>query len=179
MNFKTQAMVYTGSMAMKQEGRFFEDFTVGDVYPHSLGRTITDSDNIWFSLLTCNTNEIHFNEDYTKKNFAGPPFNGRMVVNGYLVLSIVVGLSVADTSKNGFLLSQKNMNVLAPTFAGDTIYSESTVLAKRESKSHATMGIVDIKTKGYNQKGVTVIELERTIMIRKRGQAWATEKTHE
>jgi itaconyl-CoA hydratase len=153
-------------------GRFYEDFEVGQVLKHPLGRTVTDNDNIWFTLLTCNANPVHFNRDYCEKYYPGPPFNGRMLVNAGLIFGIVAGLSVADTSKNGVMLGMNNMKVLNPVFAEDTLYSESTVLDKRESKSHAGMGIVTIKTRGYKQDGTTVMEFERTFLTRKRGQIW-------
>ena len=158
---------------MVDKGKYYEDFVVGETIKNGVGRTLTDNDNIWFTLLTCNTNQIHFNVDYTRKNFSEEPFNGRLLVNGYLVLAIVIGLSVNETSKTGIMLAQKNMNVLAPTFAGDTIYSETRILSKRESKSHQNMGIIEVKTTGVNQNSVKVIELERTFMVRKTGAKWS------
>src|SRR5438132_1053021 len=113
---------------------------------HTKGRTLTDVDNIWFTLLTCNSNPIHFNKDYAERNFAEPPFLGRLVVNALLVLSIVLGITVEDTSKNGIMLTLTDCKILKPTFAGDTLYAKSQVLDRRESESHPTMGIVTIKT---------------------------------
>lgn len=153
-------------------GRYFEDFGEGHVFKHPLGRTITDVDNIWFTLLTVNSNPIHFNKDYCEKNFPGEPFKGRLVVNAALTFSVVAGLSVEDTSKHGVMLGLNNMKIPNPVFAGDTLYSESTVLSARESKSHAGMGIVTIKTRGYKQDGTTVMEFERTFLTRMRGKAW-------
>ncbi len=152
--------------------RYYEDFEVGQVLKNPLGRTITDTDNIWYTLLTCNTNPAHFNKDYCEKNFSAAPFNGRLIVNAGLILGIVAGLSVENTSKHGIMLGMNEMKVTAPVFAGDTLYSESNVLAKRESRSHPTMGIITIKTRGIKQDGSTVIEFERTFMIRKGGQSW-------
>lgn len=154
------------------KGRFYEDFKMGDVYKHQNGRTVTDNDNIWFTLMTNNTNQIHFNKDYCEKNFPGEPFNGKMVVNAGLTFGIVGGLTVEDTSKYGAMLGMNNMKIPNPVFAGDTLYAESTVIGRRESKSRPDMGIITIKTRGYNQKGVTVMEFERTFLIRKKGTVW-------
>src|SRR5579864_2744585 len=115
---------------VKTDGPFYEDFKVGDIFVHSGGRTITDTDNIWFTLITCNTNQIHYNKEYVEKNFSDPPFDGRLVVNSLLVLSIVLGLSVSDTSKNGIMLGMTNWKITGPTFAGDTIHAKSEVTAK-------------------------------------------------
>jgi acyl dehydratase len=156
----------------ESSGRFYEDFVPGDIYKHPIGRTITDNDNIWYTLMTCNTNPIHFNKDYCEKRFPGAPFNGRLVVNAGLIQGVVSGISVEDTSKHGAMLGLNNLRVMNPVFAGDTLYSESTVLSTRESQSRPEMGIVTIKTRGYNQKGITVIEFERTFLIRKKGQVW-------
>ena len=156
----------------EEEGPFYEDFKVGEILHHSGGRTITDTDNIWFTLLTCNTNQIHYNKEYVEKYFSNPPFDGRMVVNSMLVLSIVLGLSVDDTSKNGIMLGMSEWKVTNPTFAGDTIHAESEVIAKRESKTHPSMGIVTVKTKGFKQKNTLVMEFERSFMVRKLNAEW-------
>jgi itaconyl-CoA hydratase len=156
-----------------QDGPFYEDFVVGRKTRHPQGRSITDADNIWFSLLTCNSNQIHYNMDYAQKNFAAPPFNGKLVANSLLVFSIALGLSVEDTSKNGIMLGVTNLTIKNPTFAGDTIYSETEIIEKRESASHPTMGIVKVKTRGFNQRDTTVVEFERTFMVRKNGEKWA------
>jgi itaconyl-CoA hydratase len=153
-------------------GRFFEDFKKGEVIKHRLGRTITDVDNIWFSLLTCNTNQVHFNQDYTQKNFPGAPFNGRMLVNAALTFAVAAGLSVEDTSKNGVMVGLSNMKLTNPVFGGDTLYAESEVVETRESKSRKGMGLVTIKTRGYKQDGTTVIEFERTFLTRSKGRVW-------
>lgn len=161
-----------GASEQKASGRFFEDFSVGQVFKHPLGRTITDVDNIWLTLLTNNTNPIHFNKDYCEKNFPGEPFRGRLTVNAALTFAVVAGLSVEETSKHGVMLGLNNMKIPNPVFAGDTLYAESTVLSTRESKSHAGMGIVTIKTRGYKQDGTTVMEFERTFLTRMKGKAW-------
>jgi itaconyl-CoA hydratase len=155
-----------------EAGPFYEDFKIGDVLNHSGGRTITDADNIWFSLLTCNTNQIHINKEYAEENFSNAPFNGRLVVNSLLILSTVLGLSVNDTSKNGIMLGMANWKVLQPTFAGDTIHSSSEVISKRKSKSHPSMGIVTVKTRGFKQKDSLIMEFERSFMVRKRNEKW-------
>lgn len=158
--------------AHDDKGRFFEDFEAGQIFEHDLGRTVTDNDNIWFSLLTCNANQIHFNKDYALKYFSEPPFNGRLLVNAALTFSIIAGLSVADTSKNGIMLGLRDMKISNPVFDGDTLYAKSTVLSVRQSKSHPGMGIVVIKTEGYKQDNSNVIEFERTFLVRKRNKAW-------
>ena len=148
------------------EGRYFEDFTVGDVYRCRLGRTVTEADNIWFTLLTNNTNQIHFNNDYgTKTDF------GQCLINSTLTLAIVTGMCVADVSENGFALGWDEVRLPNPVFEGDTLYSQSEMLEKRESKSRPDVGIVKVRTTGFNQDGKTVIGFIRTVMVFKRGKA--------
>ena len=145
-------------------GRFFEDLEIGDVYRSRIGRTISETDNTWFTLLTGNTNKVHFNEEFAK----GTRF-GRILVNSCLTLSIVVGLSVPDTSENATAnLSWDKISLPKPVFAGDTIWAESEVLAKRESQSRPTVGIVGIRTRGINQRREVVVEYRRTFMVYKR-----------
>jgi len=160
----------------ENDGPFFEDFHESAVITHSMGRTVNDTDNIWFTLVTCNTNQIHFNKDYAEKAFPGAPFHGRLLVNAFLTLAIVVGLTVEDTSKNGIMLGLNDLRVPNPTFAGDTLYAESKILSVRESASRPEMGIVEIATRGYKQDGTTVIEFRRTIMVRKRKAKWSGTK---
>ncbi|ARM75533.1 MaoC family dehydratase [Acidianus manzaensis] len=159
-------------MSESAEGPFFEDLKVGLKFKSKVGRTITDVDNIWFTLLTNNSNQIHFNKDYTEKYFKGEPFNGRLVVNGFLTLSIVAGLLVEETSQNGFMLGIDNVKFESPVFAGDTIYAEAEVIEARESKSRLGFGIVKIRTYGYNQRGEKIIEFDRVFMVRKKGSTW-------
>ena len=161
---------------MSSEGPYFEDFKVGQKFKSKVGRTITEADNIWFTLLTNNSNQIHFNKDYTEKFFPGEPFKGRLVVNGFLTLAIVAGLLVEQTSQNGFMLGIENVKFLHPVFPGDTIYAEAEVIEVRESKSRPGFGIVKIRTYGYNQNGEKVIEFDRVFMVRKRGAIWTGEK---
>ncbi|MEM0104833.1 MAG: MaoC family dehydratase [Candidatus Methanomethylicia archaeon] len=156
----------------ESEAPYFEDFKVGQKFKSKVGRTITETDNIWFTLLTNNSNQIHFNKDYVEKVFPGEPFNGRLVVNGFLTLAIVAGLLVEQTSQNGFMLGIENVKFLHPVFPGDTIYAEAEVVEVRESKSRPDFGIVKIRTYGYNQKGEKVIEFDRVFMVRKRGAIW-------
>ncbi|MFQ5576178.1 MAG: MaoC family dehydratase [Anaerolineae bacterium] len=155
-------------MAVKQgwTGRVFEDFEVGDVYPHPLGRTVTQADNIWFTALTMNPNPIHFDAGYAAQTEFGRP-----LVNSTFILALVTGLSVADTSQNAINLGWDEIRLPRPVFEGDTIYARTEILGKRESKSRPNMGIVWFKTSGVNQDGVTVLEFKRTIMVYKRGHA--------
>lgn len=157
-------------------GPFFEDFREGDLIHHPLGRTISEVDNTWFTLLTCNTNPIHFNKDYAEKSFPGAPFHGRLLVNATLTLAIIVGLSVEQTSKNGIMLQLSDLRIPNPTFPGDTIYAESKVLSVKESQSRPGMGIVEISSRGYKADGTTVMEFRRTLMVRKRGAVWTGSK---
>jgi len=155
------------------EGRVYEDFEVGDVYVHPLGRTITATDNTWFTLLTCNTNAIHFDHHYA----AGTEF-GRPLVNSAFTLALVTGLSVTDLSQNVMAnLGWDEVRLPHPVFEGDTIYAKSEVLEKRESRSRPNVGIVRVRTTGFNQDGTTVIEYVRTFMVYKRGQVPPTART--
>jgi len=148
-------------------GRFFEDFAVGDVYQHPLGRTVTTTDNMWFTLLTQNTAPIHFDHHYAAQTEFGKP-----LVDSTFTLALVTGQSVADISQNVFAnLGWDEVHLPHPVFEGDTIYSQSEVLATRESRSRPNVGIVTVKTSGYNQEGKIVITFKRTIMVYKRGHA--------
>jgi acyl dehydratase len=148
-------------------GRFFEDFAVGDVYQHALGRTVTTTDNLWFTLLTQNTAPIHFDHHYAAQTEFGRP-----LVDSTFTLALVTGQSVSDVSQNVFAnLGWDDVRLPHPVFEGDTIYSQSEVLSARESKSRPTVGIVTVRTTGYNQDGVVVITFTRTIMVYKRGHA--------
>ena len=154
-------------MTDDERGRFFEDFTVGDVYRHAMGRTLSEADNTWFTLLTCNTNEIHFNADYAAHTEFGRP-----LMNSCLTLSLVTGLSVEDISQHIVAnLGWDKVSLPAPVFAGDTIYAESEVLEARPSKSRPGQGIVRVRTKGYKQDGTVVIEFERTVLVHSRQTA--------
>ena len=148
-------------------GRFYEDFEVGDLYRHPLGRTVTQVDNIWFTLLTQNTAPIHFDSHYA----AQTPF-GKPLVDSTFTLALVTGQSVTDVSQNVFAnLGWDEVRLPKPVFEGDTIYSQSKVVDKRESKSRPSVGIVTVNTTGYNQDAEVVISFKRTVMVYKRGQA--------
>ena len=154
-------------------GRFYEDFEVGDVYPHPLGRTVIAADNIWFTLLTQNTNPIHFDRAYAAKTEFKRP-----LVDSTFTLALVTGQSVSDISQNAMAnLGWDEVRLPNPVFEGDTIYSRSEVLDKRESVSRPNIGIVRFKTTGFNEHGTVVIEFKRTIMVYKREHAPATLRT--
>jgi len=149
------------------QGRFYEDFEVGDVYRHPLGRTVTTTDNIWFTLLTQNTAPIHFDHHYASQTEFGKP-----LVDSTFTLALVTGQSVTDISQNVFAnLGWDDVKLPAPVFEGDTIYSQSEVLSTRESSSRPNVGIVTVRTSGFKQDGTVVITFNRTIMVYKRGQA--------
>jgi len=156
-------------MAIKQgwTGRVFEDFTVGDIYEHPLGRTVIAADNIWFTCLTMNTNPIHFDVEYAAKTEFGKP-----LVNSCLTLALVTGQSVTDLTMNAVAnLGWDEVRLPHPLFEGDTVRSKSEVLEARESRSRPEAGVVRVKTTGMNQHGDTVIEFTRTFLIWKRGHA--------
>jgi itaconyl-CoA hydratase len=145
-------------------GRCYEDFEPGMVIRHALGRTVTQTDNAWFTLLTVNTNPIHFDAHYAEQTEFGRP-----LVNSTFTLALVTGLSVADVSQYGVNLGWDEVRMPAPVFEGDTIYAQTEVLSVRESKSRPAMGLVEIKTTGFKQDGTVVIEFRRTILVYKRG----------
>ena len=156
------------------QGRVFEDFEAGDVFEHSLGRTITQADNIWFSLLTVNTNPIHFDAAYAARTEFKRP-----LVDSTFTLALVTGLSVSDVSLNAINLGWDEVRLPAPVFEGDTLYARSQVLEARPSQSRSAMGIVKLRTTGFNQDGVTVIEFLRTIMVYRRGHTPAGFRPHD
>lgn len=146
-------------------GRYFEDFEVGDVYEHRPGRTITEADNIQFSLMTMNRHPVHSNRDYAAKTEFKQP-----LVNSTLTLAIVTGMTVDDVSfKATANLGWKEIKLSAPVFAGDTIYARSQVLAKRESRSRPNEGIVTTQTEGYKADGTIFLSFERISLVPKRG----------
>ena len=157
------------------EGRFFEDIEVGDIYRSRLGRTIEQTDNTWFTLLTCNTNQVHFNAEFARRTTFGRP-----LVNSCLTLSIVVGLTVADTSENAMAnLSWETIRLPAPVFAGDTIWAESEVLSVRAAQTRPTVGIVRVRSRGINQDGAVVAEFLRSFMIYRRNAPEASARFPE
>ena len=154
-------------MAVKKgwTGRVFEDFEVGDVYEHPLGRTVIAADNVWFTCLTMNTNPIHFDTEYARATEFKRP-----LVNSCFTLALVTGQSVTDLTVNAVAnLGWDDVRLPHPLFEGDTVRSKSEVLETRESRSRPNVGIVRVKTTGMNQHGEAVIEFMRTFMIWKRG----------
>lgn len=146
-------------------GRHYEEFTVGDVYEHRPGRTISEADNTWFTLLTMNTHPAHFDHEYAKKTEFGKP-----IVASPLTVAILVGMSVSDVSQKALAnLGWQDIRLTAPVFHGDTLYATSQVMEKRESAKRPEQGIVTIKTEGHNQHGTLVCEFLRTMLIWKRG----------
>jgi acyl dehydratase len=146
-------------------GRVFEDFEVGDIYEHPLGRTITEADNVWFTCLTMNANPIHFDREYARRTEFKRP-----LVNSCFTLALVTGQSVTDLTINAVAnLGWDEVRLPHPLFEGDTVYAKSEVLEKRESRSRPDAGIVKVKTTGFNQHRTAVIEFTRTFMIWKRG----------
>ena len=148
-------------------GRYFEDFEVGDVYEHRPGRTLTEQDNIWFSLLTNNQHPLHSDAAYAERSEFGRP-----LVNSCITLSVVTGLSVADVSAKAIAnLGWNNVRLPAPVYAGDTIYAESEVLEKRLSNTRPNQGIVTVRTTGKKADGKVCIVFERTLLVPTRGHA--------
>lgn len=150
--------------ARRHEGNYLEDFSIGDTFQHPLGRTITDADNVWFTLLTMNTNELHFNSDLAQRS----P-HGRCLVNSGLTLAMVLGLSVSDVSQNAVAnLGWDDVRLVHPVFVGDTLYAESVITDVRASRSHPEAGIVSCFTRGLNQDGEEVLSYRRSVMVYKR-----------
>ena len=148
-------------------GRYLEDFKVGDVYEHRPGRTVSEADNTWFTLLTMNQHPLHFDAEFAEKSEFG-----QLLVNSCLTLSVVVGMSVSDTSQKAIAnLGWERIEMPAPVFIGDTLSAESEVLAVRESKSRPTQGIVTVRTIGKKQDSSIVVRFERSMLIPKRGHA--------
>ena len=146
-------------------GRYYEDFTVGDIYEHRPGRTITDADNVWFTLLTMNTHPAHFDYEYAKKT----EFEKPLVCSPFTV-ALMVGMSVSDVSQKAVAnLGWSDIKLTHPLFPGDTLYAESEVLNKRESKSRPEQGVVTVRTIGKNQHGDVCCTFNRTVLIWKRG----------
>jgi itaconyl-CoA hydratase len=141
-------------------GRTYDDMEVGAVYRSRFGRTVLDADNVWFTLLTMNTNPIHFDAEHAAQTEWKRP-----LVDSTFTLALVTGLSVADVSERAVNLGWREVRLPAPVFAGDTIRAETEILEKRESQSRPGQGIVTVRTRGLNQRDEIVIEFERTIMV--------------
>lgn len=146
--------------------RYFEDFKVGDAYRSEVGRTVIDADNVWFTMLTLNTNPIHFDYEYAARTEFKKP-----LVNSCFTLSLVVGMTVADVSQHGINLGWQNVKMPHPLFVGDTVRTETEVIDVRVSNSRPNMGIVSVRTRGRNQHDDVVIELERSVMVYRRAAA--------
>jgi acyl dehydratase len=154
----------TATAPKSWRGRFYEDFEVGDTFRSRIGRTITETDNIWFTCLTMNTNQIHFNTPYGERTQFGKP-----LVNSAFTLALITGMTVPDTSENAAAnLQWTDIKLPKPVFAGDTLWAESEILELRESKSNPSVGIVTMRCRGVNQRREVVIEFKRTFMLYKR-----------
>jgi acyl dehydratase len=149
-----------------QLGRFFDEYVVGDVYQHPFGRTISETDSTWFTQLTCNTNQNHFNFHLAAQN---PITGGRVIVNSGLTVAMVLGLTVIDMSQNAVAnLGWTDVKLTHPVYIGDTLYAESVCTGKRESNSRPGMGIITMKSRGLNQDGDEIVSWTRSVMIPKR-----------
>ncbi len=161
------------STASPATGRLFEDFIEGEEYSHWPGRTISEADNTWFTLVTMNTHPLHFDQEYAAKTRFGRP-----IVNSCLTLSIVVGMSVRDMSQAAVAnLGFEKVELPAPVFNGDTLYAASTVLGKRVSRSDPSVGIVRFRTIGTNQAGAVILRLERAVLVPLRATPAGRNKT--
>ncbi len=148
-------------------GLYFEDFVTGDVFEHRPGRTVLETDNTWFTLLSMNTQQVHFDAAY-----AGKTEWKKLLVDSTITLAMLTGMSVRTVSAKVVAnLGWDKVKATHPVFAGDTLYAESTILRKRESKSRPTQGIVTVSTRGLNQDGVEVMSFERTMLVHRRGHS--------
>jgi itaconyl-CoA hydratase len=147
-------------------GRCYEDFQVGSIFKHPLGRTVTAADNAWTTLVAVNTNPIHFDAHYSSQTEFGRP-----LVNSPFILALVTGLSVADISRYGINLGWDEVRMPAPVFEGDTVYAQTEIVSMRESKSRPNMGLVEVRTTGFKQDGTVIMTFRRTILVYKRGHA--------
>lgn len=148
-------------------GRCYEDFTVGDIYEHRPGRTVTETENTWFTLLTMNTHPMHFDAEYAKASEFG-----RCIVCSPFTVALIVGMSVTDVSQKAIAnLGWSDIKMTFPLFAGDTLTAESEVLEKRESASRPGAGIVTVKSTGFNQDGKIICTFSRTMLIARQGHS--------
>lgn len=155
----------TTSGPVTEQGLCYEDFEVGRIYRHRFGRTLTETDNSWFCLLTLGMNQVHFNDDYARHTPYGKP-----IIPSPLTLAVVTGLSTLDFGQNTMAnLGWDKVALPRPVFNGDTIYARSKVTAVRASKKRPNVGIVELQTEGYNQDGEVVMTFERKIMVYRRG----------
>lgn len=151
------------------QGLFFEDFKVGDVHRSQVGRTVTEADNVWFTLLTNNGNQMYFNVEYARRTRFERP-----LVNSALTMAVVAGLTGSDVTRNGVALGWKEVRFPNQLYVGDTLYAESEVLVARESPKDPRRGLVKVRTRGIRQDGVVVMDSERNVLVWKRGQAPTT-----
>ena len=160
---------HTAGAHDRRPGRFFEDFEVGAVYRHPLGRTISEADNTWFTLLTMNTHQSHFNAHYAE----GTPY-GKLLVNSGFTIALVLGQTVSDVSQNAVAnLEMTDVKLAHPVFVGDTLYAESICTAVRGSKSRPDVGIVSVYTRALNQDGVVCLSFRRSVMVNRRASTSA------
>lgn len=153
----------TESVEPAELGRFYEDFRVGVTYQHPLGRTISEADCTWFTLLTCNTNQNHFNADLARSN---PVSGGRIIVNSGFTVALVLGLSVIDMSQNAVAnLGWTEIKLTHPVYIGDTLYAESLCTGVRESASRPGLGVVQMRTRGLNQDGDEIVSWSRSVLV--------------
>ncbi len=156
-----------GRTIVASHGRYLEDFRVGDTYEHRPGRTITEADNIQFSLLTMNAHPMHCDHAFAARSEFGRP-----LVNSGLTLAIVLGMTVNDVSAKAVAnLGWEEIRLTAPVFPGDTVYARSTVLDVRESRKRPTQGVVTTRTEGYKADGTVFMTFKRASLIPKRGHA--------
>lgn len=150
------------------EGPWYEDLSVGEIIYHKRGRTITDADCVWISLLVGDRNQIHINKMYSEGSYSSPPFNGQLVVNGLFVLMVVNSITSPETSVSGIFLGLDRVKMSSPVFSGDTLWAKSEVITKRVSEKKPQMGIVTLQVEGYKNKKEPVISYEKTFMIRRK-----------
>lgn len=152
---------------MSEGGRFYEDFEIGEVFRHAIGKTVTEADNAWFTHVTLNTQQLHFNVEYARRSEFG-----QILVNSTFTLALVTGMTVSDISQNVIAnLGWDEVRLPNPVFIGDTLWAESLVLSKRQSKSRPNAGVVTVKTRGLNQDGKEVITFKRMVLVPKRAAA--------
>jgi itaconyl-CoA hydratase len=158
-------------MGEEWRSRFYEDLEVGDVYRSRFGRTVTETDNLLFTALTMNTNQLHFNAAYAERTRWG-----KILVNSTFTLALVTGLSVADVTEHAAAnLAWTDVTLPNPVFFGDTIWAETEILDRRESRSNPDVGIVSMRTRGINQRHEVVVEFRRTVMVYRRGSPAAAD----
>ena len=160
-----------GQRFREDPGLYYDDFQIGDIYEHWPGRTITETDNVWFTNLTMNTHPLHFDHNYASQSEFGKP-----LVNSTFTIAVVAGMCVSSTSQKAIAnLGWEEIKLPAAVFVGDTLYSESEILDKRESKSRPTAGIVRVRHSGKNQHGVCVLQMVRSFFAPKKGHALVDE----